>query len=133
MTQAVINYHKQRRPFIIIPETGIILGETGQPYSHSEILSRCGLDNEQVKYVIENYPRGYFLDNKLVMYQLDNVAEGSCWELKPENYFHVRKYFPDLKRIFGITKKTKIFLGVLRGKEGDIWPTINEVPADFFE
>ena len=33
MNQTVINYHKQRRPFIIIPETGLILGETGQPFS----------------------------------------------------------------------------------------------------
>lgn len=133
MSQAVKEYHQKRRPFIIIPETGLILGECGQPYSHNEILARLGLDEEQVKHVIENYPRGYFLDNKLVMYQQDNVAEGSCWELKPENYFYVRKYFPDLKQIFGINKKTKIFLGVLRGKEGEIWPTINEVLQDFFE
>lgn len=133
MNQTVINYHKQRRPFIIIPETGLILGETGQPFSHREILSRCGLDDEQVKYVLENYPRGYFLDNKLVIYQREDVEEGSCWELKPENYFYVRKYFPDLKRIFGITRKTRIFLGVLRGKEGELWPTINETGIEFFE
>lgn len=61
MNQTVINYHKQRRPFIIIPETGLILGETGQPFSHREILSRCGLDDEQVKYVLENYPAVIFL------------------------------------------------------------------------
>ena len=100
MNQTVINYHKQRRPFIIIPETGLILGETGQPFSHREILSRCGLDDEQVKYVLENYPRGYFLDNKLVIYQREDVEEGSCWELKPENYFYVRKYFPGKPAFF---------------------------------
>lgn len=83
--------------------------------------------------MIANYPRGYFLNNKLVIYQLDDVAEGEYWELKPENYFYVRKYFPDLKRIFHLNAKTKFFLGVIRGKEGDIWPTINEVDVDFFE
>ena len=133
MNKALTDYHSKRRPFIIIPEIGLILGECGQPYSHNEILSRLGLNEEQVKYIIANYPRGYFLDNKLVIYQLDDVSEGTCWELKPENYFYVRKYFPDLKQIFRINKKTKIFLGVLCGKEGEIWPTINEVPQDFFE
>lgn len=133
MSRTVKEYHLKRRPFIIFPETGLILGESGLPYSHNEILSRLGLDNERIKYVIENYPRGYFLDNKLVIYQLNNVPEGTCWELKPENNFYVRKYFPDLKQIFGINTKTRIFLGVLRGKEGEIWPTVNEVPQDFFE
>ncbi len=133
MNQALKDYHSQRRAFIIIPDVGLILGESGQPFSHREILTNLGLDKEQVAYVLENYPRGYFLNNKLVIYQSDDIKENESWELKPENYFYVRKYFQDLKNLFHITAKTKIFLGVQRGKEGDIWPTINEVEAAFFE
>ena len=133
MNQSVKAYHEKRRAFIIIPEVGLILGESGQPFSHRDILSHLGLDNEQTSHVLQNYPRGYFLDNKLVIYQADDVKENETWELKPENYFYVRKYFQDLKNLFRITTKTKIFLGVKRGKEGEIWPTINEVKSDFFE
>lgn len=133
MNPSVKAYHEKRRAFIIIPEVGLILGESGQPFSHRDILTNLGLDKEQITHVLQNYPRGYFLDNKLVVYQSDDIKENESWELKPENYFYVRKYFQDLKNLFRITAKTKIFLGVRRGKEGDIWPTINEVKSSFFE
>lgn len=132
MNEDVINYHKKRRPFIIIPQTGIVFGEYGQPYAHSEILSRLGLNEEQVKQVIETCPRGYFLDNNLVLYQGDDVKEGENWELKPENFDNVRIFYSDLRKIFAINDETRIFLGVKRGKIGDIWDKVNEVAPDFF-
>lgn len=133
MNQSVKAYHKKRRAFIIIPEVGLILGESGQPSSHRDILANLGLDNEQTSHVLQNYPRGYFLDNNLVIYQSNDDIKQESWELKPENYFYVRKYFQDLKNLFRITAKTKIFLGVKCAKEGEIWPTINEVKSSFFE
>ena len=133
MNPSVKAYHEKRRAFIIIPEVGLILGESGQPFSHKDILANLGLDKEQISHVLQNYPRGYFLDNNLVMYQSDGNTEQEVWELKPENYFYVRKYFQDLKKLFRITTKTKIFLGVKCAKEGEIWPTINEVESSFFE
>ena len=133
MNQALKDYHSQRRPFIIIPDTGIILGELGQSYAHREILSKIGLTSQQISYILDNYPRGYYLNNKLVIYQSDNVNEGECWRLKPENYTYVRRYFEDLKNLFHLNNNSKIFLAILRGKEGDIWPTIDEVPINFFE
>ena len=132
MNQEVEKYHSQRRAFIIIPNAGLILGEKGIPFSHREILSSCGFNLEQISFILENYPRGYFLNNKLVLYQSDDVKEGDSWKLKKENFPLVEKYYPDLKKIFDITPETQIFLGVYRGKEGEIWPTINEVPTDFF-
>ena len=133
MQQALNDYHAQRRAFIIIPEGGLIVGESGQPFSHRDILTNLGLDKEQITHVLQNYPRGYFLDNTLVIYQADDNLEQKSWELKPENYFYVRKYFQDLKNLFRMTAKTKIFLGVKCGKEGEVWPTINEVNSSFFE
>ncbi len=132
MNQAVEEYHAKRRPFIIIPQVGIIIGELGQPYSHREILKHIGCSDEQISYILENYPRGYFLNNKLVIYQSDDIKPGESWQLKEENYIHVKKYFPDLQKLFQIDKNTQIFLGVRRGKEGEIWPTINGVSLDFF-
>ena len=132
MTQAVINYHSQRRAFIIIPNAGITVGEKGAPFSHREILQNCGFNAEQVSFALENFPRGYFLNNKLVMYQSDDVKEGDSWRLLPENYDLVKRYYSDLQNLFQINEQTRIFFGVYRGKEGDIWPTIEEVPQSFF-
>lgn len=132
MNQAVEKYHSERRAFIILPNAGLILGERGKPYSHREILSHCGFDGERIHFILENYPRGYFLNNKLVFYQSDDSKKNSTWELQEDNYPLVKKYYPDLKNIFHITSQTQIFLGVTRGKEGDIWPTINQVDIDFF-
>ena len=132
MNQSVEKFHSERRAFIILPDAGLILGESGKSYSHREILSHCGFDAERISFIVENYPRGYFLNNTLVFYQADDSKESSTWELKKENYPLVKKYYPDLKNIFHLTSQTQIFLGVARGKEGDIWPTINPVDIDFF-
>lgn len=132
MNEEVINYHKQRRPFVIIPDVGIIVAHSGQPFAHIELLTNCCIEANKAKEIIETCPRGYFLDNKLVMYQGENVAEGECWELKPENFVFVRSFYADLRRIFNFNAKTKVFLGVKRGKIGEIWPVIDEVNQDFF-
>ncbi len=133
MNQPVEKFHSERRAFIIIPNAGLILGEINQPFSHREILTNSGFMQEQINFILENYPRGYFLNNNLVIYQADDRQDSQTWELKKENYSFVKKYYPDLKNIFHITPQTQIFLGVTRGKKGEIWPTINEVSSDFFE
>ena len=133
MNKALDDYHEQRRPFIILPKVGIIIGEKGMSYSHRDILANLGFSPEKIFSTLETYPRGYFLNNKLVIYQSDDVKEGECWALKEENYPLVRQYFDDLKSLFHLSPDTKIFLGILRGKEGDLWPTVNEVYFVFFE
>ena len=132
MNQAVEEYHAKRRPFIIIPQVGIIIGELGQPYSHREILKHIGCSQEQIFNILENCPRGYFLNNKLVIYQSDDIKEGESWLLKEENYVYIKKYYADLQKLFHFDEKTQIFLGVYRGKEGEIWPTVKEVSQNFF-
>lgn len=95
-------------------------------------MKSCGFSEDRIHEIIENYPRGYFWDNRLVIYQGENVAEGECWKLKSENYKFVRDFYSDLCRIFGINKETKIFLGVKRGRLGELWPVVEEVDLDFF-
>ncbi len=133
MNEAIINYHEQRRPFVIIPEIGIIFSQVGKPFAHSELLRNCGFSEEQVHKIIESCPRGYFLNNRLVIYQGENINEGESWMLKPENYKFVRSFYPDLCRIFEINAETKIFLGVKRERPGELWPVINEVDLEFFK
>lgn len=132
MSKDVEDYHKKRRPFVIIPQIGIIISHLENSFSHSELLQNCGFSAERIKEMIENYPRGYFLDNKLVIYQGDDVKEGECWTLKSENFHYVQDFWNDLCHIFDITPKTKVFLGVKRGKIGELWPVVNEVNIDFF-
>ena len=132
MNQAVEEYHRKRRAFIIIPQVGIIIGEHGQPHSHREILKNTGCSDEQISHILENYPRGYFLNNKLVIYQSDDAKGRETWQLQPKNYELVKKYFGDMKKIFDLNAQSQIFLGVSRGKEGEVWPTINEVDINFF-
>lgn len=133
MNEAVINYHEQRRPFVIIPEIGIIISQAGKAFAHNELLLNCGFSEQKVHEIIEKCPRGYFLNNRLVIYQGENVAEGECWELKPENYKFVRNFYSDLCHIFAINDETKVFLGVKRGRPGELWPVVNEVSSDFFK
>ena len=93
MNEAIIDYHERRRPFVIIPEIGIIFSRFGNAFAHNELLQNCGFSEERVHEIIENFPRGYFLDNRLVIYQGENVAEGESWTLKPENYKFVCSFY----------------------------------------
>ena len=113
MNEAIIDYHERRRPFVIIPEIGIIFSRSGNAFAHNELLQNCGFSEERV-------------------HQGENVAEGESWTLKPENYKFVCSFYSDLCRIFKINAETRIFLGVKRGRPGELWPAVNEVGQDFF-
>ena len=104
MNEAIIDYHERRRPFVIIPEIGIIFSRSGNAFAHNELLQNCGFSEERVHEIIENFPRGYFLDNRLVVYQGENVAEGESWTLRPENYKFVCSFYSDLCRIFKLQR-----------------------------
>lgn len=133
MNDVVKKHHMSRRPFVIVPEVGILLGQKDLEHSHVEMLLGLGLKKDKVQEIIDNYPRGFFMDNRLVIYQGDNVVEGCNWELNEENFDLVRKFFADLKNIFPFDSNTKIFLGVKCGELGTVWEHIKEVGLDFFE
>ncbi len=133
MVNEVELYHQRRRAFIIVPQVGIIIAQKGSIMSHVEILQSLGMSQERIMETIKNNPRGYFMDNTLVLYQGDNVKESSCWELKEENYKVVAKNFPDMQKLFSLNQDTQVYLGVKRGELGAIWERVHQVPITFFE
>lgn len=133
MKDEVKQYHQRRRAFVIIPQVGIIVAQKGSIMSHEEILQSLGMPQEKVNEAIKNNPRGYFMDNTLVLYQGADIKENECWELKEENYKTVAEYFADIQKLFNINKDTQCYLGVKRGELGAIWERVHQVPITFFE
>ncbi len=133
MVNEVELYHQKRRAFIIVPQVGMIVAQKGSIMSHEEILQSLGISKEKIKNIIKDNPRGYFMDNTLVLYQGGNIKEGESWELKAENYKTVTENFVDMKKLFNLNQDTLIYLGVKQGKLGDVWEKIHQVPITFFE
>ena len=133
MVNEVELYHQKRRAFIIVPQVGIIVAQKGSIMSHEEILQSLGISKEKIKNIIKDNPRGYFMDNTLVLYQGDDIKEGECWELKAENYKIVAENFADMKKLFDLNLDTPVYLGVKQGKLGEVWEKIHQVPITFFE
>ncbi|MDR1025828.1 MAG: hypothetical protein LBL47_00360 [Lactobacillus sp.] len=130
---SVKEYHLKRRSFVILPEAGLLVAKLGTSFSHTDLLKACGISDKDCQRIIDNNPRGYFMNNNLVIYQGDNVEEGSDWLLSEANQHMVKTFWKDLKSVFPINKQTKIFFGVHRGKPGELWPTTNPVEQSFFE
>lgn len=127
-----LNFHQNRRAFVIIPNVGIIWAEKGSSLSHIEILAAVGIPEDKRNIIIEKFPRGYFYNNTLVFYQGLEVKEGECWQLSKENIPYVRAVFSDIRKILPLNAETKVFLGVRRGKIGDVWEQLNQVPVNYF-
>lgn len=43
MNNAEIDYHQTRRVFVVIPKVGVIVCQTGKPWSHRELLEKSGV------------------------------------------------------------------------------------------
>lgn len=129
----ITEYHKKRRAFIIIPNVGVLWAEPGSVLTHREILSATGISVAKIEKIIQTFPRGYFLDNTLVLYQGDVLKAGGTWELQPNNFPVVKKVFADLERMLVLNIETKIFLGVKCGVLGTVWEQYNQVDINFFK
>lgn len=129
----ISEYHKKRRAFVIFQNSGLLLAEPESILTHREILSAAGFSAIQINKIIQNYPRGYYLDNTLVLYQGEVVEVGGKWELHPDNFPVVKKFFTDLEHILKLNAETKIFLGVKCGVLGEVWEQYNQVDINFFK
>lgn len=127
MNHNEINFHKMRRPFFVFPETGLLVGEYGKSMSHNDILVSLGFDKSRITYIIDKFPRGYFMDNNLVFYQGGNFIEGNILQVEEKNINIIKKYIYDFENIFKINEKTDIYLGVKVGKIGDVWSKVNKI------
>lgn len=127
------DYHQKRRIFIIFPNAGIFWAEQGTGENYTELMDRMSIPKYRQDYILAHYPRGYFYNNNLVIYEGLNVREGEAWQLSEKNYPHLGAVFPDMQKILPLTDKTKIFLGVKRGKIGEEWENFNQIDLDFFK
>lgn len=112
--------------FLIIPETGLVVAKFGLNISHEQILKNLNISKEQIDHIINKYPRGYYLDNTIVLYQGNDLTPGKKLELKPESYKIVSDFYNDLKKIFSLNTRTRFYGGLLVGIPGTQWQNINQ-------
>lgn len=115
------NFHIERRAFIIMPGVGLLIAAEKSDISHKQMFENLRLDFHTVqKYMIE-YPRGYFMNGELCVYQGNSMKIGDVWKLRKNNYKTFIEYIPDLSKIFNINDETPLYTGVRVGEIGTVW------------
>ena len=122
MPNSATDFHINRRAFIIMPDTGLTVAPAGFSDGHTEMLIR--LHYPQVRYAMDNFPRGYFMNGDLCVYTGHDMTAGAVWEITSEQIDTVIKTIPDFRRVFGVTNETSVYLGVRVGKVGEVWEKI---------
>jgi len=112
--------------FLIIPETGLVIAKFGLNISHEQILKNLNISKEQIEHIIIKYPRGYYMDNTIVLYQGNDLTPGMKLELRPESYIIIKDFYSDLKKIFSLNTRTRFYGGLLVGTPGTTWQNINQ-------
>ena len=123
------DFHTNRRAFIIMPDTGLVVAPRGFSGGHTELLIK--LHYPKIRYAMENFPRGYFMDGELCLYTGCDMTRGSVWEIK--NIDVVIKTIPDFRRTFAVGDETPVYLGVRVGKIGDVWEKIRRTTIKSLE
>jgi len=133
MNNSEQSFHTNRRAFIIMHDgRGLVLEPKGSDLSHKQMFENIGLGALSVQYCLETYPRGYFMDDELCVYQGCDMTPGNKWELSQQNYAIVRQYMPKLQRVFNLNDNSNLYLGVLVGTIGSIWDKINKTTISDF-
>lgn len=119
-------YHSTRKAFIIIEKIGIILMKDGSKLSHVDALTQMGISQKTADKLLEENPRGYKKDGIFYVYQ------GDFLPLTKQGEAITKAYFDDLKKIFGLTEKTKMFTGWIKGEVGKEWQPMHELDIKRF-
>ena len=125
MMEKAINFHTKRRAFIIMPDIGLIIAPKNVDVSHEQMLKNMGFSTADVLNFLAIYPRGYFMNGELCVYQGYDMTPGSKWVLTDNGKKIVQQYIVDLCAIFNLNNDTRIYTGVVVGKIGDVWKKIN--------
>ncbi len=107
-----------------MPDVGLTVAPNGFPGGHMEML--INLHYPRVRYAMDNFPRGYFMNGELCIYTGHNMTPGAVWEIRAEQMATVIKTVPDFRRVFGVGDDTPVYLGVRVGKIGDVWEKIRK-------
>ena len=114
-----------------MPDIGLVVAPAGFDGGHTEILIQ--LHYPRLRYAMDNFPRGYFMNNELCVYTGHDMTPGAIWEIKDNNMDVVRKTIPDFRRAFAINDDTLVYLGVRVGRIGAIWEKIRRTTIKTLE
>ncbi|MBO4700706.1 MAG: hypothetical protein J5620_03075 [Alphaproteobacteria bacterium] len=125
------NFHADRRAFIIMPDTGLTVAPVGFSGGHTELLVK--LHYPRLRYAMDNFPRGYFMNDELCIYTGHDMTPGAVWEIKEKDMDVVKKAIPDFRRVFSVNDATPVYLGVRVGEIGQIWEKIRRTTIKMLE
>ena len=125
MTQSPArNFHVDRRIFIMMPWLALMVAPKNMDITHEQMLQNYGISDQDIQKLLVMVPRGYFMNSELVIYQGCDMTPGAIWCVAPYNYNFLRCFVPDLRREFGVTNDTCVWMGVRVGKIGSVWETL---------
>lgn len=124
MPNSATDFHTTRRAFIIMPDVGLTVAPNGFSGGHMEML--INLHYPRIRYAMDNFPRGYFMNGELCIYTGHDMTPGAVWEIRAEQMAKVIKTVPDFRRVFNAADETPVYLGVRVGKIGDVWEKIRK-------
>lgn len=127
MTEKATNFHTKRRAFIILSGVGLLVAPKDYNISHEQMLKKLGLSQDDILNFLTIYPRGYFMDGVLCIYQGYDMTLGAKWVLTNDGKKIVQQYVVDLRAIFNLNDKTQVYTGVIVGEIGEVWKKINMV------
>lgn len=125
------NFHADRRAFIIMPDTGLTVAPVGFSGGHTELLVK--LHYPRLRYAMDNFPRGYFMNDELCIYTGHDMTPGAVWEIKEKDMDVVKKAISDFRRVFSVNDETPVYLGVRVGEIGKIWEKIRRTTIKMLE
>lgn len=131
MPDSATDFHTNRRAFIIMPDTGLTVAPAYFSGGHTEFLMR--LHYPRVRYAMDNFPRGYYMNGEICVYTGHDMTPGAVWEIRAEQMATVVKTAPDFRRMFDATDDTPVYLGVRVGKIGDVWEKIRKTNIKMLE
>lgn len=125
------DFHTTRRAFIIMPDAGLVVAPAGFHGGHTELLIK--LHYPRIRYAMDNFPRGYFMNGELCVYTGHNMTPGTVWEIRAEQTDTVIKTIPDFRRVFSVGDDTPVYLGVRVGEIGAVWEKIRRTTIKTLE
>ena len=133
MTEKAAIFHTKRRAFIILSDIGLLVAPRNYNISHEQMLKKLGLSQDDILNFLTIYPRGYFMDGELCIYQGYDMTPGAKWVLTNDGKKIVQQYITDLRAIFNLNDKTQVYTGVIVGEIGEVWKKINMVQLKTLE
>lgn len=117
------NFHTIRRAFIMMPD-GLWVVRKNMDVSHEQMLRVRGIAADEISRIMTEVPRGYFMNNEIVVYQGYDMTPNAIWCLDLGGYQIMRSFIPNLRREFAVNDDTRVWMGVRVGKIGSVWETL---------